>query len=163
MRCSQRAATMGSDQRKPACCGENPTQPQITNEIKIYEKVKHTSYNFTPLNTFFFFFGIFMICVTITTVYFRTFFPSKIPFFNQPLSPHFVSLVAQKVKNLPAIRETSVRSLDWEDPLEKGLATLSSILACRIPWTEEPGGLQSLGSQRVGHDWVTNTFTFHGD
>ena len=71
-----------------------------------------------------------MICVTITTVYFRTFFPSKKSlFFNQPLSPHLVSLVAQKVKNPPAVRETSVRSLGWEDPLEKGLATLSSILA----------------------------------
>ena len=50
-----------------------------------------------------------------------------------------------------------VWSLDWEDPLEKGMATHSSILACRIPWTEEPGGLQSMGMQRVGHDLVTNT------
>ena len=61
-------------------------------------------------------------------------------------------LVAQTVKNLPAMQETQVRSLGWEDPLETGTATLSSILAWRIPWTEEPGGLQSLGSQRVGHD-----------
>ena len=51
------------------------------------------------------------------------------------------------VKNLPAIQETHVRSLNWEDPLEKGMATLSGILAWRIPWTEEPGGLQSTGSQ----------------
>ena len=51
----------------------------------------------------------------------------------------------------------------WEDPLEKGMATHSNILAWRIPCTEEPGGLQSMGSQRVGHDWVTNTFTFLGD
>ena len=51
------------------------------------------------------------------------------------------------VKNLPAMQEIQVPSLGWEDPLEKGMATHSSILACRIPWTEEPGGLQSMGSQ----------------
>ena len=62
------------------------------------------------------------------------------------------SLVAQLVKNPPAVQETWVRSLGWEDPLEKGLATHSSILAWRIPWTDEPGRLQSIGSQRVGHD-----------
>ena len=62
------------------------------------------------------------------------------------------SLVAQMVKKLPAIQETQVRSLGQEDPLEKGMATYSSILACRIPWTEEPGGLQTMGSQRVGND-----------
>ena len=56
------------------------------------------------------------------------------------------------VKNLPAMQETQVQSLGWEDPLEEGMATHSSILAWRIPWTEEPGGLQSKGSQRVGHD-----------
>ena len=56
------------------------------------------------------------------------------------------------VKNLPAMRETWVRSLGWEDPLEEGMATHSSILAWRIPWTEEPGRLQSMGSQRVGHN-----------
>ena len=61
-------------------------------------------------------------------------------------------LVAQTVKNLPAMQETWVQSLDWEDPLEKGMATYSGILAWRIPWTEEPGGLQSMASQRVGHD-----------
>ena len=60
------------------------------------------------------------------------------------------SLVAQIVKNLPTMQETRVQSLGWEDPLEK--ATHSSILAWRIPWTEEPGELQSTGSQRVGHD-----------
>ena len=63
-----------------------------------------------------------------------------------------VSLVAQMVKNLPAMQETWVRSLGWEDPLEKGLATHSSILAWRIPWTEEPGRLQSMESHRVRHD-----------
>ena len=65
----------------------------------------------------------------------------------------------QMVKNPPVIQETQVQSLSWEDPLEKGKATHSSILAWRIPWTEEPGGLQSMGSQRVGHDWVTNPIT----
>ena len=63
------------------------------------------------------------------------------------------------VKNLPAMQETGVQSLGWEDPLVKGMATHSSILAWRIPWTEEPGGLlQSMGSQRVGHNRVTFTF-----
>ena len=62
------------------------------------------------------------------------------------------SLVAQSVKNLPAVQETWVLSLGWEDPLEKEMATHSSILAWKISWTEEPGGLQSMGSQRVRHD-----------
>ena len=70
-------------------------------------------------------------------------------------------LVVQIIKNLPAMQETQVRSLHWEDSLEKGMATHSSIPACRIPWTEEPVNLQSMGSQRVGHDWATNTFTLH--
>ena len=61
-------------------------------------------------------------------------------------------LVAQTVKNLPAMQETWVQSLGWEDPLEKDRATHSRILAWRIPWTEEPSGLQSMGSQRVRHD-----------
>ena len=60
--------------------------------------------------------------------------------------------MAQTVKHLPTMRETQVRSLGREDPLEKEMATPSSILAWRIPWTEEPGGLQFMGSQRVGHD-----------
>ena len=55
------------------------------------------------------------------------------------------------VKNLPAMQETQVQSLGWEDPLEKGMATQSSILAWRVPWTKEPGGLQSMGSQKEGH------------
>ena len=63
----------------------------------------------------------------------------------------WASQVAQMVKHLPALKETQVRSLAWEDSPEKGMATHSSILAWRIPWTEEPGGLQSMGSQRVGH------------
>ena len=60
--------------------------------------------------------------------------------------------VAQRVKNLPAMQETQVRSLGWEDPLEMGMATRFRIIAWRIPRTEEPGGLQSMRSQRVGHD-----------
>ena len=60
--------------------------------------------------------------------------------------------MAQRVKNLPAMQETHVQSLGWEDPLGKGMATHSSIIAWRTPWTEEPGGLQSTGSQRVGYD-----------
>ena len=65
---------------------------------------------------------------------------------------YWVSLVTQRVKRLPAMQETQVPSLSWEDSLEKEMATHSSILAWRIPWTEEPSRLQSTGSQRVGHD-----------
>ena len=67
------------------------------------------------------------------------------------------SLVAQTVKNLPAMWETQGQSLGWEDPLEKGIATHLSILAWRIPRTEKPGGQQSMGSQRVRHEWAINT------
>jgi len=63
--------------------------------------------------------------------------------------------VAQTVKNPPAMQETQVGSLGQEDPLEKGMVTHSSILAWRIPWTEEPGGLQSMESQRVGYNLAT--------
>ena len=63
-----------------------------------------------------------------------------------------ISLVAQTVKCLPTMQETRVQSLGWEDLLEKEMATHSSILAWKILWTEEPGRLQSVGSQRVGHD-----------
>ena len=66
--------------------------------------------------------------------------------------PLWASLVAQTVKNVPAMQETQVQSLGQEDPLEKGTATHSSILAWRIPRTEEPGGLLSMGSHRVGRD-----------
>ena len=78
-----------------------------------------------------------------------------------PLQYSWASLVVQTVKNLPAMQETQVRSLDWEDPLEKEMVTHSSSLAWEIPWTEEPGGLQSMGSQRVGHDLATDTFFSH--
>ena len=66
------------------------------------------------------------------------------------------SLVAQMVKHLPTMRETRVPTLGWEDLLEKEMAIHSSILAWRIPWTEKPGRLQSMGSQRAKHDWVTS-------
>ena len=69
-----------------------------------------------------------------------------------PFQLSFLRLLAQAVKNLPAMQETQVRSLGWEDPLEKETATHSGILAWRIPWTEDPGGLQSVGWQRVRHN-----------
>ena len=62
-----------------------------------------------------------------------------------------VSLVAQMAKNLLAVQETQIQSLSWEDPLEKGMTTHFNILAWRIPWTEDPGELQSMALQRVGH------------
>ena len=86
--------------------------------------------------------------------------------------PHFVqtlyrdpsvfgaSLIAQMVKNLPAIQETRVWSLSWKGAMEKGMATHSSIFAWIIPWSEERGRLQSMGSQTGRHDWVTSTFYF---
>ena len=72
------------------------------------------------------------------------------------------SLVAQRLKHLPAMWETWVRFLGWEDPLEKEMAAYSSILAWRIPWREQPGRLQSTGLQKVKHDF-TFTFTFIHD
>ena len=64
--------------------------------------------------------------------------------------------MAQRLKRLPPMWETRVRSLGWEEPLEKEMVTHSSILAWRLPWTEKPGRLQSMGSQRVRHDWATS-------
>ena len=75
---------------------------------------------------------------------------------NLPNVPPGASLVAQWWRIRLPMQETWVRSLGREDPLEKEIATHSSILAWRIPWTEKPSGLQSMGSQRVGHDWVTS-------
>ena len=69
--------------------------------------------------------------------------------------------VTYMIKNLPARQEIWVWSLGWEDPLEKGTATHSSSLAWRIPWTEEPGGLQSMGLHRAGHDWATSLSLTH--
>ena len=76
-------------------------------------------------------------------------------FWGDPIYGRWTSLTAQSVKNLPAMQETWVQFLGWEDPLEKEMAIHSSILAWKIPWTEEPGGLQSMGSQRVRHDLAT--------
>ena len=79
--------------------------------------------------------------------------------FHQILQVSYLwaSLVAEMVKNLPAMQETQVWSLAWEDPLEKGMVTHSSILAWRIPWAEKPGGLQFIRLQRIRPDWATNT------
>ena len=71
------------------------------------------------------------------------------------------SLVAQEVKSLPATQETWIQPLGWEEPLEEGMATHSSVLAWRIPWTEEPGGLQSMESQSIGHNSVTKRTRAH--
>ena len=70
-----------------------------------------------------------------------------------PLQYSWASLVAQTLKNLPAMQNIQVPSLGWEDPLEEEMETHSNILAWKIPWTEEPGGLQSMGSLRVRHMW----------
>ena len=76
--------------------------------------------------------------------------------FSWPHSLNQASVVAQTVKRLPTMWETQVRSLGWEDPLEKEMATHSSALAWKTPRMEEPGRLQSMGLQRVGHDWATS-------
>ena len=70
------------------------------------------------------------------------------------------SLVAQTVKHLPAMQETWVQSLGWEDPLEKKMATHSSIPARKIPWMVEPGRLQSMGLQRLRHNWATSLHVY---
>ena len=81
---------------------------------------------------------------------------------NLPCEPiPWAFLEAQMVKNLPAMQETWVQFLGWEDPPEKEMAAHSSILAWGVPWTKEPGGLQSMGLQRVGYSWATNNLTFN--
>ena len=82
-----------------------------------------------------------------------TLYPSR---YKYHYASEGASLVAQRLRPLPAMQETWVQCLGQEDPLEKEMATHSSILAWRIPWTEEPGGPQSTGWQRVGHDWATS-------
>ena len=93
-------------------------------------------------------------------LYFSWFSSPKLPFFMHGTS-YWASLEAQMVRNLPAMQETQVQSLGQEYPMKKGMATHSSILAWRIPWTEQPRGLQSTGSQRVRHDWMTTTTNHH--
>ena len=87
------------------------------------------------------------------------FFVIVLWFITYILYIHQVSLVAQMVKHPPAMQETQVQSLGWKDPLEKVMATHSSIFTWEIPWTEAPEGLLSMGSQRVRHNWASNTFT----
>ena len=79
-------------------------------------------------------------------------------YFRTHISYSWASPMAQRVKHLPGMQETWVRFLGQEDPLEKEMAIHSSTLAWKIPWTEKPGRLQSMGSQRVGHDWVTSLY-----
>ena len=79
---------------------------------------------------------------------------------NISINRRWASLVAQTVKLLPAVQETWVQSLGWEDPLENEMTTHSSSLAWKISWTEEPGGLQSMEWQRVRHDWATEHLIF---
>jgi len=78
--------------------------------------------------------------------------PSPGDFPNPGIEPRLTSLVIQTVKHLSTMQETRVQALGWEDPLEKEMAIHSSTIAWKIPWTEEPGRLQSMGSQRVKHD-----------
>ena len=94
-------------------------------------------------------------------IYFYNYEPILIHYYL--LTSIVYSLVAQSVKNLPAMWETWVGSLGREDPLGKEMATHSSILAWKISWTQEPGGLQSMGLERVGQDWVTNTYIVYSD
>ena len=89
---------------------------------------------------------------TVETVSHFIFLSSKITAGGDCSQEIWASFVAQRIKHLPAMQETQVQSLSWEDPLEKEMAAHSSIPAWRIPWTEEPGGLQSTGLQRVGHN-----------
>ena len=77
-----------------------------------------------------------------------------------PLCLYWASVVSQTLKILPSMPETQCRSLGWADPQEKGMATHSTILVWRIPGTEEPSELQSMGSERVGYNWVTNPLNF---
>ena len=86
----------------------------------------------------------------VNLVFFNSFYVQFYSIYDQ--SYHLTSLLAQLIKNLPAVQETQVRFLGQKDPLEKEMAAHSSILAWKIPWTGEPGGLQSTGSQSIGHD-----------
>ena len=105
----------------------------------------------------FFFLIILPIALSIWSVFQRPAFGFNI--FIYCFFPFlWASLVAQMVKRLPAMRETRVGFLGWEDPLEKEMAIHSSTLAWKIQWTEKPDRLQSMGSQRVGHDWATSPF-----
>ena len=96
------------------------------------------------------------LCNTLETLPFLILFNVAQQWLSQSMWGLFgASLVAQRLKHLPGMRETRVWSLGWDDPLEKEMATHSSTLAWRIPWREEPGRLQSMGLQRAGHEWAT--------
>ena len=118
-----------------------------------------THISLTLFSVFFFF--IVLSLLQFNIFYFLVF--QSLTFLSDKLSNPFKGLnirlrdspVVQRLKRLPGMWETGVQSLGREDPLEKEMATHSSTLAWRIPWKEEPGRLQSMGSQRVGHDWVT--------
>ena len=100
--------------------------------------------------------NLFLVFDGITTKC-REYFEWNAILIYQNNSYHICShYVAQMAKHLSAVWETLVRSLGWEDPLEKEMAAHSSTLAWKIPWMEEPGRLQPVGSQRVGHDWATS-------
>ena len=101
--------------------------------------------------------NFFFFCLLLIAVHFlfcTMLFCLEVPVTTGCVAPDLdeMQLVAQMVKHLPAMQETRVRSPGWEDPLEKEMATHSSTLAWKIPWMEEPSGLQSMGSQRVGHN-----------
>ena len=111
-----------------------------------------------PSSSLFFFFFFPLSCPTSLSIILHS--GCYHPFLASLQQKGKHSLMVQMVKNLPDKQETWVRSLGWKDPLEEEMATYSSILALEIPWTEEPGRLQSIGSRRVGHDSATSTFTF---
>ena len=99
-------------------------------------------------------------CFCIISLWSPYYFPITPYYYPYYLLLPIASLVAHTVKNLPAMHEIQVQSLGKEDPLENGMVIHSRMLAWRILWTEEPGRLQSIVSQRVRQDWATNTFTF---
>ena len=94
-----------------------------------------------------------IMCLNVIFCFFSVSFQSR---FRTQFFPLIHVLVVQMVKSLSGMQETWVQSLGWEDSLEKAMAPHYSTLAWKIPWTEEPGRLQSMGSQRVGHDWATS-------
>ena len=116
---------------RPLCCSDN--RKSAAGRIRHFRAHGNLSPTYLVLFCFFFFNS----------------FPASVS-----ICPCWASLVAQMVKSLPAVQETWVQSLGWEDPTEKGMATHSNILAYEIPWTEEPGGLQSMESRKVRHSWA---------
>ena len=96
---------------------------------------------------------------TLVKMWKQSVYPLMGEWINKTSHTYIYSLVSQTVKNLHAMRETWVQLLGWKNPLEKGMATHSSILAWKTPWTEEPGRVQSMRSQRVRHDCTTNIYT----